>query len=285
MPTPTTPREDVPTSAIPVPNPTHPVAGRPVASGAPTFDWTPVPDAKAYRLQLAASDAFETLYYDDTVDGPTTLDLDDILPADAGGGVWRVRAETPEETPWSTTAHFEGPRGPAGDDREFLVDAAPMPIHPIRGDDVEASAAAFTWEAVPEASGYHVQVAANEAFDDRIVDLTVDRVTSLTLFEMLPAEQGSLCWRVRALFPNESEGPWSDTARFGTHPDVDPDDEALAASEEAPTDTSEPPSDANSPMASGPAREAHTSPAMALTFIAVLLVSFLVTILLIMIYL
>ena len=107
MPTPTTPREDVPTSAMPVPTPTHPVAGRSVASDTPTFDWTPVPDADTYRLQLAASDAFETLYYDDTVDGPTSLALDDVLPDDVDTVVWRVRVETAGEMAWSTTARFE----------------------------------------------------------------------------------------------------------------------------------------------------------------------------------
>jgi hypothetical protein len=285
MPTPTTPRKDVPTSAIPVPNPTHPVAGRPVASSDPTFDWTSVPEANTYRLQLAASDAFETFYYDDTVDGPTELDLEEILPADAGTVVWRVRAEIPEETPWSPAARFEAPGGDTADDREFLVDAAPVPIHPIRDDDVEADAATFTWEAVPEASGYQLQVAANETLNDPIVDLTVDRVTSLTLSEMLPAGQAPLYWRVRALFPNESDGPWSDTARFGTDPDVNPNEEALAAPGEEPTASADDPSDANSPVAAGPAREAHTSSAMAFTFMAVLVVSFLITIFLIMLFL
>lgn len=285
MPTPTTPREDVPTSAMPVPTPTHPVAGRPVASDTPTFDWTPVPDVDTYRLQLAASDAFETLYYDETVDGPTSLALDDVLPDDAGTVAWRVRVETAGETAWSTTARFEAPGSQADDDREFLVDAAPVLIHPIRGDDVEADAATFTWEAVPEASGYQLQVAPHQSFEDPLVDLTVDRVTRLTLFGMLPAEQAPLYWRGRALFPNESDGPWSDTAPFGTDPDVDPDEEALAAPGETPSAEDDAPSDANSPMAAGPAREAHTSSAMALTFIAVLLVSFLVTIFLIMLFL
>ena len=286
MPTPTTPREDVPTSAMPVPTPTHPVAAQPVASGTPTFDWTPVPDVDTYRLQLAASDAFETLYYDETVEGPTSLALDEVLPDDAGVVVWRVRAEAPAETPWSPAARFEAPGAARSSDREFLVDAVPVPMHPVRGDDVEAGAAAFTWEAVPEASGYRLQVAALEEFDDPVVDLTVDRVTSLTLSEMLPAGQDPLYWRVQALFPNESEGPWSDTAHFGTNPDVnDDDEEAPAAPGDAPTASADAPSDANSPVAAGPAREAHTSPAMALTFMGVLVVSFLVTIFLIMLFL
>ncbi|PSQ65743.1 MAG: DNA-binding protein, partial [Bacteroidetes bacterium QH_1_61_8] len=32
--------QDVPTISKPTPNPTHPVAGRSVTDGAPTFEWT-----------------------------------------------------------------------------------------------------------------------------------------------------------------------------------------------------------------------------------------------------
>jgi hypothetical protein len=285
MPTPTTPREDVPTSAIPVPNPTHPVAGRPVAADAPTFDWTPVPDAETYRLQLAATDAFDTIYHDETADGPTSVALADVLPDDAGEVVWRVRAEAPEQTPWSTPARFDATAPDAGEAREFLIDAPPVPVHPIQGDAVEASAAAFTWEAVPEASGYRLQVGEEAALDDPLLDLTLDRATSITLFEMLPPERSTLYWRVRGLFPNESEGPWSDTAGFGTSPDVAAEEEAVVAEGEAPDTGPDAPSPENSPVAAGPAQDARTSQGMALTFIAVLLVSFMVTILLVMLFL
>ena len=66
---------------------------------------------------------------------------------------------------------------------------------------------------------------------------------------------------------------------------MNPNEEALAAPGEEPTASADDPSDANSPVAAGPAREAHTSSAMAFTFMAVLVVSFLITIFLIMLFL
>ncbi len=282
MPTPTSPRQDVPTSSMPMPNPTHPVAGRSVTDEAPTFDWTPVPDADTYRLQLAATEAFETIYYEDTVEGPTSVSLADVLPDDAATVVWRVRAETGAEAPWSTPARFDA-SGEPDDAGAFLVDAPPVPIHPIDGDAVDARAAAFTWESVPGGSGYQLQVGRDESFDDPIVDLPFDQTTTLTLFEMLPTEASPLYWRVRALFPNDTEGPWSETAVFGT-------DETTADVEEEPNEPAAAPASResgsrsmkNSPLAAGPAQEAHTSQAMAMTFVLVLVLSFVATILAIM---
>lgn len=264
---------------MPRPTPTQPVAGRSVTDDAPTFQWTPVPGAGAYRLQLAATDAFETVYYDDTVEGPTSISLDEVLPADATTVVWRVRAQTGSEAPWSTAARFDV-SGTTADSGAFRVEAPPVPVHPMEGDAVDVRAAGFTWEAVPEASGYQMQVGETDALDAPTVDLTLDQTTTLTLFEMLPAETSPLYWRVRALFPNGTEGPWSETAHFGT--DEAPAGEALQAVDEPAEADVDPPSPQHSPMASGPAQEAHTSSAMALTFMLVLVISFTLTLLLIL---
>lgn len=265
---------------MPMPNPTHPVAGRSVTDEAPTFDWTPVPDADTYRLQLAASDDFDTIYYDESVDGPTSLPLANVLPEDATTVVWRVRAETGAERPWSKPAHFDTSEPDAGEaDGQFLVDAPPVPIHPVEGDAVDANLATFTWEPVPEASGYQLQVGTTEAVTDPIVDLSFDRVTSVTLADALPADATALHWRVRALFPNDTSGPWSDAALLGTDAETV---EEEPAPDEAPSPSAETPSPKNSPMASGPAQQARTSTAMAMTFILVLVVSFMATILAIM---
>jgi hypothetical protein len=256
------------------------VAGRAVAEEAPEFCWTAVPDAPSYRLQLAAAEAFATLYYDESVEGPTAVALADVVPAEAETVVWRVRAETGPDAPWSPAATFTRGEAPAAEAESFLVDAPPVPIRPIQDDAVDAAAATLTWEGVPEASGYRVQVAPGEAFDDPAVDLTLDRTTTLTLFDRLPSEQDPLFWRVCALFPNDSEGPWSDPVRFGTDPDVD--DRAGRGVEEERAARADADSIERSAVAAGPARESHTSNAMALTFIAVLVVSFLLTILVIL---
>jgi len=273
------PRPDVPTSTLPAPQPTHPVAGRTIPDEAPTFQWTAVPDAEAYQLQLAASEAFDTLYHDATVDGPTAVSLDEVLPDDATTVVWRVRVAPEAEAPWSNPASFTLGEREADDDAQFLVDAPPVPIRPISGDAIDAAGATLTWEGVPEASGYRVQVAETAAFDAPAVDLMLDQDTTLTLFDALPNDTAPLYWRVCALFPNDTEGPWSETGQFGTDPAVQEDDAPVpqrdaAAEAEA--------SIRRSAVAGSPAREAHTSSAMVVAFTGVLLISFLITVLLVM---
>jgi hypothetical protein len=269
--------QDVPTISKPTPNPTHPVAGRSVTDGAPTFEWTSVPDADRYRLQLAASDDFETIYYDEAVEGPTSLAPTDVLPDGATTVVWRVRVEDDTETSWSTPAHFDvSTTGAGADDAQFLVDAPPVPIHPVEGDAVDAHLATFTWELVPKASGYRIQIGTTDAFDEPIVDLSFDRVTSVTLSDALEGEKSTLYWRVCALFPDDTSGPWSEAARFGT----DSETVEVKSDDDAPTSSSSPAAPPkNSPVAAGPAQRAHTSTAMAMTFVFVLVVSFIATIL------
>ncbi len=263
---------DVPRSTRPAPQPTHPVAEQAVPLEAQAFRWTAVPEADTYRLQLAASDAFEALYYDEIVDAGTTVDLADVVPEGRDTVVWRVRAETEDAASWSTTASFRVGEQDDTADEQLQVDAPPVPIRPIAGDRVEANGATLTWEGVPEAAGYRVQVAPTDAFDEPLVDLTVDQTTTLTLFEELPDEQNRLFWRVQVLFPGATEGAWSDIVRFETTSDLDEDFEPEGGDEE-------PSSLERSPLAAGPAQEARTSSGMAVGFIVILIVSFLLTLL------
>lgn len=269
-------RSNVPTSTGPAPQPTHPVAGRAVGDEAPEFQWMPVPETETYHLQVAATEAFDTLYYDETVDGPTTIDLESVLPSDATTAVWRVRAGTPASAPWSVAATFAVTEQTHNGTAEFVVDAPPVPIRPIAGDAVEANGATLTWEGVPEASGYRVQVAATDDFENPVADLPLDQVTSLTLFETLPEGAATLYWRVRALFENETEGPWSEIGRFGTDPDMEDEYESQRDTGDGETSVK------RSPVMAGPGSQARTSGGMAVAFIGILVISFLLTILAIM---
>jgi len=278
----TSPRPDVPTSTLPAPQPTHPVARRTVSEERPAFRWTPVPDAPGYRLQLAGSEAFDACYYDERVDGPTTLALEEILPDAVETVTWRVRVES-ADAPWSEPATFALTEHDPDADEQFLLDAPPVPLRPVRGDAVDTEAATLTWEGVPEASGYQVQIASTSDCGDPAIDLTLDRTTTLTLFEKLPPEQQPLYWRVRALFPNDTAGPWSESNQFNTDPEV----EAPVAVEgegpagETATEGGDVPPE-RSPRASGPALSARTGSMEVLVGISVFVVSFLLTILLIM---
>lgn len=263
-----------PTSTRPAPEPTQPVAGQTVEAASQEFRWTAVPDAETYRLQLAATDAFDTVYYDDTVnEDAATVDLADVLPADADAFVWRVRIASDEQpTAWSTVASVAVGTSTSDPEAQLQVDAPPVPIRPITGDAVEVDGVTLTWEGVPEAAGYRVQVAPSEAFDEPVVDLTLDQTTTLTLFDALPADQERFYWRVQVLFAGATAGAWSESVQFEATPDAGDDFEPEGGDDAAS-------SIERSAVAAGPAREAHTSSAMAVTFIGVLIISFLLTLL------
>lgn len=268
-----TPEESI-SRTLPAPTPTQPVASQAVESTEPVFDWTPVPDADHYRLQIAATEAFDTLYHDEPVERPASISLEAILPENTGSVCWRVRAERAEgaASSWSGTAHFFPP-GNAPNDAVVRVDAAPVPAHPDGSQDspLDPRAASFSWNEIPEASGYQIQVAPAREFSDPAVDFTLDRTTKLTLYDLLPAEESPLYWRIRPLFRGTAPGPWSESVAFSVSP--------------SPDEPSAQPDPAREPgaRAAGPARRSQTSQRVSITISLVAILSFLVTILLIVI--
>lgn len=269
--------QDSPSATKPVPIPTHPVAQQSVDSEAPEFDWTPVPDVDHYRLQIAETEEFDNIYYDETVDRTSQLPLDSVLPVGAISGCWRVRAETSEwASPWSDPARFSIGSAESDPQDALLVDASPMPLHPTEETSANRNATTFAWEPIPEASGYQLQVARSEDFSDVDVDLTLDQTTSLTLYKTLPQEGSTLHWRVRSLFPHSTPGPWSESIPFEISPTAAPETEPQSepdATEEASTEAD--------PVLAGPAQQSRTSSALSLTVAVLAVVSFVVTIFLI----
>lgn len=88
---------------FPAPEPLRPLAGVPVEAGGAAFAWTPVPAADAYRLQIAADHAFETLRLDLPVGTATEVTVFGQLPEDGRAWFWRVRAGS---GPWSAAVRF-----------------------------------------------------------------------------------------------------------------------------------------------------------------------------------
>lgn len=275
MPTPT-PYQESSAQLLPAPSPTHPVAGRSVETESPTFDWTPVPAADAYRVQIAETEAFDSIHYDELTKRGTPLSLDALLPATAATVCWRVRAERDDKaaSTWSNPAHVARATVEQNVNEAALrVDAPPVPLHPDdrRDTPIDRSAAPFSWEAIPAASGYQLQVAPSEVFDEPAVDLTFDQTTSVTLCELLPEQPSSLYWRVRPLFRVASPGPWSTPVSFSLS---SPEDRADAFAQPGE-------SDEGTPRASGPVQQSHTSRTLSLFVSLIAVLSFLVTIVLI----
>ncbi|MFP4228099.1 MAG: DNA-binding protein [Salinivenus sp.] len=254
-----------PTATTPVPYPTRPVAGRRVDGPTVSFDWTPLPGVTHYRLQLASTEAFAGPFFDDTVERPATVDLEEALPEEADTIYWRVRAA--EADPWGGPAHFGAPGATDLDDESVVVQAEPVPVTPAPRVAVDPSTATFAWEGVPEASGYQFQVAPDSEFEAPLLDLTLDRTAAVVLYDQLPAAD-RLHWRVRTLFPEGSTGPWSTAIPFSTA-DEDAGLEAEEQEEGPPREWA---------VAAGPAQEARTGRTMAVMFILVVVLGFLLSV-------
>ncbi len=274
MSTSTSPQETSLTT-LPAPCPTQPVAGRSVEDGPPVFSWTPVPGAVRYRVQVASTEAFESVHHDAPMERGTALPLASVLPEEASIAYWRVRAEAAgaEPSAWSAPAHFALASDDAAEaERSVRVDASPVPLHPDRNDTpVDQSAVPFAWEEIPGASGYQLQVAPTADFADPSVDVTVDRTTSVTLYDVLSLEVTSFHWRVRPLFRDADPGPWSDARAFAVAPPEE-DEDALATPSDDPQATA---------RAAGPVQQARTSSTFSVLVGLFTLVSFIAIILLI----
>lgn len=274
-----TPYEESSSTTLPEPCPTRPVAGRSTETDSPVFDWTPIPGATRYRVQVASTEAFETIHHDDLLERGAALPLGALLPDDVRTACWRVRAETEEDerSDWSEPAHFAMPAVEREDeDAAFRVDAPPMPLHPDRGKDtpVDRSAVPFSWEEIPEASGYRLQVARTEDFSDPDIDLTVDQTTTITLYDVLPEEAATYYWRVRSLFRVADPGPWSSPRAFTVAPPTSDEEDLVveAADPQA------------SARAAGPVTQGRTSRALSLSVSLIALLSFFATIALIIFF-
>lgn len=265
--------------ALPEPCPTQPVAGRPVDSDTPVFDWTPVPNGARYRIQIASTEAFDSVHYDKTAGRGTAISLGSVLPDEVTAPCWRVRAEGEEEavSDWSAPAHFVvSSADQEVEEGTLRVDAPPVPLRPDgrRDAPVDLQAVLFAWEEVPEASGYQLQVVSNEDFADPMVDLTVDQTTSVTLYETFSSAGGSFFWRIRPLFRGADPGSWSTPVSFTLAPPSEEDEEFApeAADPKA------------SARAAGPVTQARTSRALSLTVSLLALLSFIATIVLIIVF-
>jgi len=96
--------------------------------------------------------------------------------------------------------------------------AAPLPVNP--GDNREISLdeddrLVLSWQAVPGARRYALQVARNRLFVRNIIDVDDRATTSATLGLQ---GDGTFVWRVAAIGDGDVMGPWSTARRFRITP-------------------------------------------------------------------
>lgn len=108
--------------------------------------------------------------------------------------------------------------------------APPRPLAPLGGAIVDATTVTFSWNAVPGATAYEVQVSPSRQFAQGMLSFNAGPSTQLAVFHPMPAQDGSLFWRVRAKTP-KGLTRWSAYGRFS--PGSDDAVDAFRAQEEA----------------------------------------------------
>lgn len=82
--------------------------------------------------------------------------------------------------------------------------AVPVPVRPAADEAIDPYTASFNWEGVSGATGYELQVAADEGFEQLLIQEEVGEEQAFTAGEALADHPGPYFWRVRA----KTEAGW-----------------------------------------------------------------------------
>lgn len=210
------PKNEVPVSLL------APVLASPAQDGKLTyldtppevpFQWEKVPNANAYRFQLAKnSDFSEIIMQQETVD-PMYMQM-----IEKGQYYWRVQALGPanSQSEWSKASRLAMRHIPPMTSPEIIVPQNDTNIT-YRS---ELPDVAFRWEDVAKAEKYELQVAKDAGFTRNVVNETLTETRYIKKLEA-----GNYHWRVRAIEKSGRPGEWTpDTklavARSASNPSV-----------------------------------------------------------------
>lgn len=174
------------------------------------ISWQALRGAAGYRLQIAATPAFNTLLFDNTSDS------NQIVGPDLPDGDYFMRLRGIDN------AGLEG----ADAVLAFRVNARPEPpviITPQAGQIVRLETPVFAWAQPDDAVSYHVQIARSEDFAAALVDIGAYQEVELEGDPVL--EPGDYVWRVATRDTSGEIGPFSDPQPFNFQPTPTPETE------------------------------------------------------------
>jgi hypothetical protein len=174
---------------------------QPIASFSPEhFSWEPVPGAAAYKLEISVSPDFnDAQLYQQTTLKPHHTPTRQFANNQY---YWRV-------TPIDAGDHA----GLPSDVRTFTFAWNHVPTLLTPKDDIFSRfVPRFTWEAVPGASEYILDVSSQEDVSAPV--LTIRTANTSYTPEKALANNKDYFWRVRAVNPQGATGPVSETRHF-----------------------------------------------------------------------
>ncbi|MGB8213567.1 MAG: hypothetical protein WCE68_08415 [Anaerolineales bacterium] len=165
----------------------------------PWLYWFPVSEAKSYRLQVSMSNLFGTNLVDQAGLSVPDFQMPSALAPDTTY-YWRVQATDSLGliSAWSQVWSF----------RTALV--PPVLTAPGNGAHLLNNRPTFLWTAVPDATGYNIEIARNTNFS-ALVEIAYAASPTFTPKVDLPAKS-SLYWRVQSLGlngPSAWSGYWT----------------------------------------------------------------------------
>ena len=166
-----------------------------------------VAGARAYRLQVAADQRFDSLLFDGRAESTRLRAID--LPD--GQYFLRVRG-----------IDAQGLEG-LNADRAFELDARPEPpllTAPAPGAGVPEESPPMSWGTATSIQRYHLQVARDQGFTDLVMDDGDVSASQATTPQPIPPS--IYYWRVASVDATAGQGPYSDIQQFRRLPPAPP---------------------------------------------------------------
>lgn len=158
----------------------------------PSLQWTAADNAKAYRLEIAADDKFTQPLLDKTL---TDSEFDAASLSALGHYYWRL-----------SSIASDGEVGPVGPARSYQIKPIPEKVEAAVSAE-ESGQLVASWNVGMGQPNYRVQIANDKAFNDIIIDETIDKAEYA--FEPFKGDERYL--RVKSIEQDGYEGPWGST--------------------------------------------------------------------------
>lgn len=174
----------------------------------PHFRWLPFTEAVRYHLQVTHDPLFTTFVIDEENVSTSTFQSPELLRDTKH--YWRVRATRSDmsESEWSATWEFT---------TSGSTLAAPQHLAPLDGSIGLARGVSIAWEFSEGADAYHLQISADENFQQLVADQT--GLTGLTYSAEGLHFASDYWWRLRAGNTGTTAfSDWSRAWKFSTAP-------------------------------------------------------------------
>jgi hypothetical protein len=184
-------------ATLEIPTLISPDDGQLAVSVNPLFMWNAVEGAESYRIQVSLTKNFDAVVVDEEGIVETEYQIPYGYELESMQGYyWRVNASDAENTSfWSFKRYFIT----EGDLPE------PILLSPESGTTELAPSTVLTWEPYFAATGYDIQVALDEDFEQILNDATVENATSYITEGLAMSNQ--YWWRVR-MFNSANTSEW-----------------------------------------------------------------------------